>query len=182
MTALYPNRECGECNVCCYALSIDELKKPPGIVCRHWTKESHCTCYDARPSSCRIFHCGWRALPLGEEWRPDRCGIVIYSAGQGHQFELIGGLDKLFWPPLVNAISDLIAQNVPVYLSASASVGYNSTRVYLNDRPALQTAVADKDFSGIAAALSIALQASIDAPKQKVEFDATHHSAEGNVP
>jgi len=34
---LVPNRECGDCNVCCAALTIDDpaLQKPPGFRCRN---------------------------------------------------------------------------------------------------------------------------------------------------
>lgn len=168
------DRDCGDCNVCCYALAIDELNKPPGVVCRHWSKEQHCTCYETRPADCRIFFCGWRVQPLGEEWRPDRSQIAIYGVEGGYQFELLGGLDRLFWRPLVATITDLIARNVPVYLSARAPVGCLSARVHLNAVPGLQQAVARRNLSAFTTLLSQALQASLNAPRKKVEYDAPH--------
>ncbi len=168
------DRDCGDCNVCCYALTVVELNKPPGVLCRYWSKEQHCSCYETRPPDCRIFLCGWRVQPLGEEWRPDRCEIAIYGVEGGYQFELVGGLDKLFWRPLVATITNLMARNVPVYLSARKVVGCTPARVKLNEMPELRQAVAQRNISAVTAVLSRALQVSIDAPQQKVEFDTPH--------
>src|SRR5262245_37176595 len=77
---LVPNRECGECNVCCKALLIDEptLQKPPGVLCANWKPARGCGIYDTRPAACRGFFCGWRMMPeLGDELRPDRSGILV---------------------------------------------------------------------------------------------------------
>jgi hypothetical protein len=168
------DRDCGDCNVCCWALIIDQLNKPSGVVCRHWSKEHHCTRYETRPADCRNFLCGWRLQPLSEEWRPDRCEIAIYCTEGGYQFELVGGLDRLFWRPFLAVVTDLLARNVPVYLSARAAAGYVPARVHLNDVPELQQAVAQHNISAFTAQLSRALQVSIDAPQKKVEFDTPH--------
>ena len=107
---------------------------------------------------------------LDDEWRPDKCGIVIYGAEGGMQFELLGAWDKVYWRPLVNVIANLIIKNVPAFLSARAAVGLTSHRVPLNSNAALRNAVARHDVSAITAELSQALQVSIDAPKTKMEF------------
>lgn len=168
------DRDCGECNVCCWALIIDQLNKPPGVLCRHWSKEHHCTCYETRPPDCRNFLCGWLTQPLSEAWRPDRCGIAIYPSEGGYQFELVDGLDRLFWQPFLAVITDLIVRKVPVFLSARAAVGCASARVHLNEIPELRQAVTQRNLSIFTAQLSRALQFSIDAPQKKVEFDTPH--------
>lgn len=168
------DRDCGECNVCCCVLTVEELNKPPGVLCRHWSKEHHCTRYETRPADCRNFLCGWHLQPLGEQWRPDRCEIAIYPVEGGYEFELVGALDRLFWRPFIAAVTDLIARNVPVYLSTLAAVGCAPARVHLNEIPELKVAVARRNFPAFTTQLSRALQVSIDAPEKKVEFDTPH--------
>lgn len=178
MTSPIPNRACGPCNACCRVLEITELKKPPGVVCRNWAAGAGCTLHGSHPKTCRVWYCGWRMLPLGEEWRPDKSEILIFALDgpsrieQGMQFELIGGLDKLFWMPFVNMIMSLIARNVPVRLSVTAEVGYTSSSVHLNENEALRRAVARRDLSAVGALLSQAAQASIDHPKTRIDFEA----------
>lgn len=168
------DRDCGDCNVCCKVLIIDALNKPAGVLCRHWSKEHHCTCYETRPADCRNFLCGWRVQQLSDAWRPDRSEIAIYCTEGGYQFELIGNRDKLLWRPFLGVVTDLLVRNVPVFLSVRAPLGCASFRVYLNDIPELQRAVAQRNLSALIAQLSRALQLSIDAPRKKVEFDTPH--------
>jgi hypothetical protein len=179
MADLTANRECGECNVCCKVLGIDPLKKVPGVLCPNRTKDQGCAIYETRPTVCRKFYCGWRILPLGEEWRPDKSEILIVPTGRvepirpedGLQFELIGALDKVFWKPLVNMIASLIQKNVPVYLSVTAQVGYLANRAYLNDSRPLKQAIAKGDLSLMTSLLSDAVQACIVHPNKKLEYD-----------
>ena len=56
-----PGRDCGSCNVCCVALTIDEasLKKPQGYRCKNAQPDNSCAIYADRPRTCRDFNCGW---------------------------------------------------------------------------------------------------------------------------
>src|SRR5215472_516597 len=78
---LVEGRSCGYCTVCCYATFIDtaEFQKAPGVVCEHCTGRG-CGIYQSRPPICREFHCGWWYWnEVGEDWRPDRSGVLILS-------------------------------------------------------------------------------------------------------
>jgi len=76
---LVPGRSCGECTLCCTNLAIDtkEYRKVPGVPCAHLCAQG-CGIYDTRYPVCRTYFCGWRCMDaLGEEWRPDRSGILF---------------------------------------------------------------------------------------------------------
>ncbi|WGM39398.1 YkgJ family cysteine cluster protein [Caulobacter sp. NIBR1757] len=69
-------KSCGPCTLCCTVLDIPELSKAAGTPCRHLG--AGCGIYPDRPSSCRVFTCGWLAIEaLGEAWRPDIAGFLI---------------------------------------------------------------------------------------------------------
>ena len=75
---LVPERNCGECTVCCTVMAVDkpEMQKEAGAPCRHCA--AGCAIYDTRPTLCRDFYCGWRHLPiLDESWRPDKSGVFV---------------------------------------------------------------------------------------------------------
>jgi len=177
---LVANRECGACTACCRELPINdpELKKAPGILCVYCVEDKGCGIHETRPQVCRVWFCGWRQMPqLDDGWRPDRCEIIITGAVQdipagypreGLSFELVGSLERITWPPLVQAISALIANSVPVFLSVRGAPGYVSGHVFLNDE--LSGVIALGDPEKIAHMLRGALQACVDIPKAKVEF------------
>jgi hypothetical protein len=179
---LVANRDCGSCTSCCRDLAIDapDLKKPPGILCVHCLAGKGCGIYQTRPLTCQYWFCGWRQMAqLDESWRPDRCEILITAADKnipagypsdGLTFELIGSLERIAWPPLVQAICALIANSVPVFLSVRGTPGYASGNVFLNDELSGVVALGDPDK--IAHMLRGALQACVNLPKTKVEFDA----------
>jgi hypothetical protein len=78
-TSLVPGRECGECQVCCIALTVDkpEIQKMPGSPCCH-SLAGGCDIYENRPDVCRVFFCGWRKLAaIPADWRPDESGILV---------------------------------------------------------------------------------------------------------
>ena len=82
---------CGTCVVCCQWLDIEseELSKKAGILCEHCVG-SGCGLYETRPQVCRGFDCGYRLISqLGEEWRPDRCGIVVSFNGDERDSVLV---------------------------------------------------------------------------------------------
>ena len=180
MVTLLPNRECGTCTVCCKVPTIDDpaLRKLPGVLCKNCTPEHRCGIYETRPSDCRDFYCVWRMIPLGDEWRPDRSEILIVMMDGtapdglegGVRFDLFGARGKIFWPPLVNYMAQLIQENTPVYLSVPGEPGHVAGQVYLNNDKPLRRAIALRDFSLATTILSNMVQACIRFPKEKVEF------------
>jgi hypothetical protein len=175
---LVPNRDCGPCTVCCKDLTIEELKKVPGIACVHLAG-NRCGIYGSRPTTCREFYCGWRQLPdLDDGWRPDLCEILINGADHrlipvgyrrdGLTFEMIGSPDKVSWQPFVDAICALISNSIPVFLAMRGEPGWTSGNVFLNDT--LSGAVAADDQKKIVQMLLAARQACIAQPRRKVEF------------
>jgi hypothetical protein len=77
--SLIHGRECGSCQMCCIALTIDkpDIQKMPGSACCHSLK-GDCGIYENRPDVCRVFFCGWRKLAaIPADWRPDRSGILV---------------------------------------------------------------------------------------------------------
>lgn len=84
---LYLSRDCGDCNVCCTLMPVDQLKKPSGVDCQHLDttrKGGGCKSYATRPSSCKEWACVWRSgsnlLAPGD--RPDRLGIMLDTMRQ----------------------------------------------------------------------------------------------------
>lgn len=181
-TGLIPNRTCGACNACCWALKVDdpELKKVPAKLCPNWKPEHKCTIYENRSETCRDWHCGWRFMPLGDEWRPDLCGFLITSASQtfpahaedGVQFELIGGPDKIHWPPFSILAADFMRNSVPVYLSVLRGEGFSSIRISLSGNEALRRALLQRDFLVADLLLVQAVQVCLQHPKVKATFDS----------
>jgi len=87
MVSLVPGRNCGDCSLCCKLIRVDAFDKAPGTWCAHCApnKGGGCRIYDSRPAECRDFHCAWLASPtLGEEWRPNRCKLVLRVESDGH--------------------------------------------------------------------------------------------------
>lgn len=66
-------KSCGECNLCCKLLGVEELSKRPNTWCSHVKLGEGCGIYETRPHSCREFSCMWLLSPdAPEEARPDR--------------------------------------------------------------------------------------------------------------
>ena len=76
-----PFRSCDGCDLCCTALGINEMHKPPGEPCVHLSGASgrSCSIYASRPKVCIDFHCLWRTTDqvLPEWLRPADCGFVL---------------------------------------------------------------------------------------------------------
>ena len=73
-------RECGACNVCCVALTIDDpaLRKVQGVRCPNAQADNGCAIYDSRPRTCRSFLCGWRLLRwVRPGLRPHESGVLV---------------------------------------------------------------------------------------------------------
>ena len=75
-----PARCCGECSLCCKLLGIEELAKPLDTWCANCRPgQGGCGIYESRPDACRSYSCLWLLDDgLGEAWRPDRTGFVLY--------------------------------------------------------------------------------------------------------
>ena len=157
-----PGRECGSCVVCCYVPNIDtpEFKKPPGVVCANCTGKG-CGIYETRPSVCRTFHCGWMVTPdLGEDWRPDRSGVLLASrpdiptpagAKSGWQLAVFGGETAIRRVSFVEKVVSLVSRGVPVMLVASGPMGSPYSSMVLNEP--LAEAVKKNDLEGALALL-----------------------------
>jgi hypothetical protein len=139
-------RECGGCTVCCKAPKIDEpeLKKLAGVLCDHCALGVGCKIYESRPPVCKQWHCGWRSLAyLEDEWRPDRCGVLICIVGKGEgiptefrqvglKFDVVDSPRVLTWDPLIKFIGAEIQRRHPVFLGVPAPIGYERRKVFLN--------------------------------------------------
>jgi hypothetical protein len=71
-------RGCGDCQVCCTVVGVQELHKPSWTRCANQCAIG-CAIYPERPTTCRGYSCLWAAgLLSGEEdRRPDRLGILF---------------------------------------------------------------------------------------------------------
>jgi uncharacterized cysteine cluster protein YcgN (CxxCxxCC family) len=74
-------RSCDGCDLCCTAVGVTVLNKPPAVACKHLCGEPgrSCSIYERRPKDCREFFCFWRAAPqvLDDRFRPVECGFVV---------------------------------------------------------------------------------------------------------
>lgn len=63
--------------MCCEVLRIEALGKPELTPCPHM--QGGCTIYADRPTACREFFCGWRALSfVGLHWYPPDSGMMVF--------------------------------------------------------------------------------------------------------
>jgi hypothetical protein len=77
-------RPCGSCSLCCKVLRINALEKPAGEWCAHFRKGVGCSIHSRSPGECRNFQCFWTlSSVLGDEWRPDRSKLVLWSNVEG---------------------------------------------------------------------------------------------------
>jgi hypothetical protein len=71
-------RTCGTCTLCCKLLRIESLRKPQGKWCESCAVGNGCGIYEARPTECRYFFCGYLTLhELDESWRPSVSKLVV---------------------------------------------------------------------------------------------------------
>ena len=84
-----PPRECGSCNACCKALSIQEDKDDPipvktsaGDWCDHAVPGEGCSIYEQRPDACRVFSCEWlrdTTGVFGPHLHPLKCRCILWN-------------------------------------------------------------------------------------------------------
>jgi hypothetical protein len=148
LTALQ-KRNCGACTACCVELKIatPELRKKARVPCPHLSAAG-CGIYAARPPVCQQFLCGWRLFAeLGDDWRPDRSGVLMLrrapielpqawrTAPYGVHMVILGGEAAVLRPGFAAYVARLMAQGIPVFLSAS------SPHILLNEH--LETGIDD---------------------------------------
>jgi hypothetical protein len=119
---------------------------------------------------------------LADDWRPDRCGVLIdIVGGEGGEipagfpqvalkFDIVDSPRALTWDPLIAFIASEIERGRPVFLGIPAPVGYERRKVFLNELMA--NAVASRDRMQIINGLVAAFQMGVrDEMKEKTVFD-----------
>jgi hypothetical protein len=167
-TEILPGRDCGSCNVCCIALTIDdpELQKVQGYRCKNALPDNSCAIYPTRPQTCRKFECGWRLLKwVRQTLRPDLSGVLVrlhyeVSAETGAQalgviFTLLNKR-ALKAEGLAESVSAAVAAGVPVYVQIPGPPGYTSGQGRIND--VLEHAVQTRDKAAVLEILRVARQ------------------------
>jgi hypothetical protein len=91
------DRHCGECDVCCTILIVQELDKPEYTNCHHQNKG--CMIYDTRPSICRKWSCSWvlNIIPGDETIRPNNLGLMFYPAPKENDLGFAHMLGQEVW-------------------------------------------------------------------------------------
>ena len=133
MTTL-AKRRCDSCTVCCTELKIEtaEFRKPANTPCPHLCATG-CGIYETRPPVCQQFLCGWRLFPeLTDDWRPDLSGVLVMrkapaelppawqGAPYGVELTITGGEAAVRRAGVAEYAANLLAKNIPVFLSASS--------------------------------------------------------------
>lgn len=149
-----PGRDCGACNVCCVALTIDDdqLQKPQGYRCRNAKPDNSCAIYPDRPQTCRSFNCGWRLLGwVRAPLRPDTSRVLIRlhretSAARGEALGIVVTLldhAALKAEGLAETVAAAVAAGIPVYLHVPGPPGHTASQARIN--AALEGAVLARD-------------------------------------
>lgn len=148
---LVSGRECGECNVCCIVLMIDDghFKKPADKVCANLMDKGGCKIYSQRPTVCQDWYCAWRFMEqLDETWRPDRSGILVQSDENGIIFQPIREPKVVLTTDrVIELIGGGVAQGIPMSISIPTRKGFRSYSLPLNDH--LQEAVQSRNLVNI---------------------------------
>ena len=138
-------RECGSCNVCCIALTIEDpaLQKVQGFRCCNAQPDNRCGIYPDRPQTCRVFNCGWRLLKwVRDGMRPDRSGVLVRLQNEvsktdgavqmGVVFTLLNAA-ALKAEGLAESVAAAVAADRPVYLDVPGPPGRTSGVARMNE-------------------------------------------------
>jgi hypothetical protein len=136
-----------------FPIDQPDLVKQAGVPCRH-LGPGGCGLHPNWPGVCRDWFCGWRRLPrLGDEWRPDRSGIVVVFDAEGVpanyperpalKFILTGPDQVLYTQAFLGYVAGLVEARVPALLAIPGPVGTFGAKSFLNRR--LEPAVARRD-------------------------------------
>ena len=167
-------RECGSCNVCCVALTIDDpaLQKVQGYRCPHLTRAAGCGIYAVRPGTCRTFQCGWRVLKwVKQTLRPDRSNVLIRMKSGPHATGIaITLLDRaaLKAEGLAETVAAAVAAGAPVFVDIPGPPGYTSAVARVDE--VLVGAVAARDKPAVLAVLRKALQQGRSGPRVPIKI------------
>jgi hypothetical protein len=148
---LVKGRSCGDCTVCCTWPTIDkpEIQKKSGTACKHCTSGG-CGIYETRYPICRDYYCAWRAMDMfGEEWRPDRSGVLPYveteGIGEGFDFSIGIGLMLVDNPMKIvrqrwfqDFVVTGVMNSVPLFLSLPGPPGCQAATASLNTEEMLE--------------------------------------------
>lgn len=141
-------RRCGPCHACCVSLRIEsnEFLKHEDVPCEHLAASGGCGIYSRRPNSCRGWHCGWRYMEsLGDEWRPDRCGVLIRQHDRSSiVFQALHEPDVFMSPAVLNVVACFIGGESKVFISFRGKEGYANPLVAVDEL--LEEAVGAKDL------------------------------------
>lgn len=179
-TPLVPGRECGTCNVCCVALTINEpaLQKAQGYRCRNAQPDNRCGIYQDRPRTCRNFDCGWRQLKwVRETMRPDVSGVLVQMHRKvypDHSVSPMGIMVTLLTRAALKAeglaetVSAAVAANVTVMLQVPGPPGHTYGQAQIND--ALLGPVRARDKAGVLEVLRQARTAGLKGEHRPITF------------
>lgn len=178
---LVPGRSCGDCTLCCRVPPVDtpQFQKQAGVLCSFCEESRGCSIHATRPAVCREWFCGWRRLPrLGEDWRPDRCGVLIALGAdevpiglgpyQSTKFIVTDDGGWLSQPAFLSYLAGLVHARAAVYLAAPGPPAHHAVKTLLND--ALAGAVARSDGSAMAAILQRLFANLAAGPFERVEL------------
>lgn len=148
---LVEGRECGGCSACCVSLLINEdnLKKEADIPCQNLGENGGCAIYAQRPSVCINWFCAWRYMDnLGDEWRPDKSGIVLRLEEHGIVLQAIRDpLDVLTSELCLGLVGSGVANNVSVSISVPTKKGFCYSLIQVNEP--LKKVIATRDFFSV---------------------------------
>lgn len=120
-------RECGNCKECCRWLIGDAYgwEFGNGKECR-FLCETGCSVHSARPKTCRNYYCAWAQELIDEEYRPDKCGVLISveNGDDGQYLKIIEISDKKINTDIINYLkrwSEIT--NTPVVFARKKSQG-----------------------------------------------------------
>lgn len=118
-----PNRECGDCSLCCKLMFIVEndeeseehtFIKEPGEWCQYvCPAHDGCSIHTERPEPCRKFDCSWLKGFFDDDLQPNRVGFVVYIGLFGGKYAWIVTHD---WSFSQEALDRAVAQMATNYV------------------------------------------------------------------
>lgn len=146
---------CGECNACCRAFNIPELKKPAGKWCEHCVIGKSCEIYPTRPQVCKEFECLWlqsqRRSPnekLHPELRPDKCKVILSTSTNEKVVAattLPGAHDAWQRPEVIRIIGNIINNGYAVVCGAALS----TERTFIDRYGQRKVKLSEPDENGV---------------------------------